>query len=382
MRMLEWAPTHVPGSIWGKAAHVHNAPRPAQPAAPASSATVLIVEDDAANRVLLTRILESEGYRVHATGDGEAGLRAVTAHRPDLVLLDVGLPGLDGYELTRLLRVDPRHATLPILLLTGRTALADVVTGLNAGADDFITKPFAQPELVARIRSALRLRRALVGMEAAHAVVTALANAVEAKDAPTERHCERLALLAARLGSRLQFSPAEQDAVTYGALLHDVGKIGVPDNVLTKVGPLTEEEWVLIRRHPEIGARICAPLESFAAFGPIIRHHHERWDGTGYPDGLRGEATSRGARVVGIVDAFDAMTHDRPYRRALTLEQALEELLLGAGRQFDPELARLFVQMVAETADGPAEPADDPFTLVAHYLRPATVADAVGARVH
>ena len=347
---------------------------------PLSSPIVLVVEDDEANRVLLSRLLESEGYRVHAESDGEAGLRAVATYRPDLVLLDVGLPGLDGYELTRRLRLDPRQATLPILLLTGRTALSDVVTGLNAGADDFITKPFAQPELIARIRSALRLRRALVGMEAAHAVVTALANAVEAKDAPTERHCERLAILAARLGQRLDLSPAELDAVTYGALLHDVGKIGVPDAVLTKAGPLTEEEWALVRRHPEIGERICAPLESFAAFGTIIRHHHERWDGTGYPDGLRGEAASLGARIVGIVDAFDAMTHDRPYRRALTPEQALDELRHGSGRQFDPELARLFVDEIASVRGRLSELPGDPFALLAHHLRPMDLTHPVGAR--
>ncbi len=347
---------------------------------PLSSPTVLVVEDDEANRALLTRLLESEGYRVHTAADGEAGLRAVTAHRPDLVLLDVGLPGLDGYELTRRLRLDPRHATLPILLLTGRTAQSDVVTGLNAGADDFITKPFAQPELIARIRSALRLRRALVGMEAAHAIVTALANAIEAKDAPTERHCERLALLSVRLGSRLGLSTAELDAVTYGALLHDVGKIGVPDAVLAKADALSEEEWALIRRHPEIGERICAPLQSFAAFGPIIRHHHERWDGTGYPDGLRGEAASLGARIVGVVDAFDAMTHDRPYRRARTTEQALEELQHGAGRQFDPELARLSVEMIANAAGWLPDPPGDPFALVARHLRPVDAVDPVGAR--
>ena len=357
-----------------------NGTRPDLAPTRSSTPTVLVVEDDEANRVLLSRLLESEGYRVHAESDGEAGKRAVATYRPDLVLLDVGLPGLDGYEVTRRLRLDPRNATLPILLLTGRTSLADIVTGLNAGADDFITKPFAQPELIARIRSALRLRRALVGMEAAHAVVAALANAVEAKDAPTERHCERLALLAARLGSRLGLSIAELDAVAYGALLHDVGKIGVPDAVLTKAGPLTEEEWALVRRHPEIGERICAPLEAFATFGTIIRHHHERWDGTGYPDGLRGEATSLGARIVGIVDAFDAMTHDRPYRGALSVDQALEELRRGAGRQFDRQLARLFVDEIAGVRGPLPEPAGDPFALVARHLRPMEPAHPSGGR--
>ncbi|HEU4571776.1 MAG TPA: response regulator, partial [Candidatus Limnocylindrales bacterium] len=268
--------------------------------APRSSASILVVEDDESNRALLRHVLGREGYEVVVAEDGPTGLAIARGGRTDLVLLDVGLPVMDGYEVTRAIRADRRNATLPILLLTGRTSTSDVVRGLDAGADDFITKPFAQTELVARIRTALRLRRALVGMEAAHAIVTALANAVEAKDVTTERHCQRLAMMASRLGSRLGLSTAELDGLTYGALLHDVGKIGVPDAVLTKQGALTDDEWALIRRHPEIGERICAPLDAFAAFGPIIRHHHERWDGRGYPDGLVGPAAPLGARIVGV----------------------------------------------------------------------------------
>jgi putative two-component system response regulator len=307
---------------------------------------VLVVEDDVANRELLARILEREGYRVVPVADGEAGYRAVSEHSPDLVLLDVGLPKLDGYELTRRLRRDPRNATLPIVLLTGRTGHQDVVDGLDSGADDFIRKPFERSELLARIRSSLRLRRALVGMEAAHAVVTALANAVEAKDAMTEHHCQRLAMLASRLALRAGLTIAETDAIAYGALLHDVGKIGVPEAVLTKPGPLDEDEWALMRRHPEIGERICAPLAAFSAFGPIIRHHHERWDGLGYPDGIRGESIPIGARIVCLVDSFDAMTHDRVYRTGRSVVDALGEIVREAERQFDPELVPLLVQEV------------------------------------
>jgi putative two-component system response regulator len=304
---------------------------------------VLIVEDDRAVRVLLERLLEREGYRTATAFDGTAALRAVDELSPDLVILDVGLPRLDGYEVTRRLRADSRTLTLPIILLTGRNSLDDVVDGLDAGADDFLSKPFRQPELLARIRSALRLRQALVRMDAAHAAVAALANAVEAKDPLTERHCQRLANLAARLGAEAGLDLAELEAVAYGALLHDVGKIGVPESILSKPGPLDDSEWDLMRQHPEIGERICRPLRASQRFAPIVRHHHERWDGRGYPDGLRGEKIPLGARIVGLVDAFDAMTHDRPYRRATTVPNAITELWREAGYQFDRALLPLLV---------------------------------------
>jgi putative two-component system response regulator len=317
-------------------------------------AIILVVEDDPDLRALATALLERGGYRVISAADGEAGHLAVGEHAPDLVLLDVEMPKMDGYEVTRRLRSDPRNATLPILIVTGRTSSQDVVAGLDAGADDFVRKPYDRDELLARIRSALRLRRALVGMEAAHAVVTALANAVEAKDAPTEHHCQRLSYMASRLAGKIGVSEAETDAIAYGALLHDVGKIGVPEAILTKTGPLDDAEWELMRRHPEIGERICAPLAAFAAFGPIIRHHHERWDGTGYPDGLKGEGIPIGASVVALVDAFDAMTHDRVYRSARSVTDALGEIVRLAGRQFDPDLVPLFVEDVMHGHGGSA----------------------------
>ena len=312
---------------------------------------VLVVEDDLANRALLERILEREGYRTTSAGDGEAALLAVGEHAPDLVLLDIGLPRMDGYEVTRRLRSHLTTMTVPIILLTGRTGLDDVVEGLDAGADDFLSKPFRQPELMARIRSALRLRQALLRMDAAHTAIAALANAVEAKDPTTERHCQRLANLAARLGAQAGLEGIELEAVAYGALLHDVGKIGVPEAILTKPGPLDSDEWEMMRRHPEIGERICLPLASAGLFSPIVRHHHERWDGRGYPDGLRGEAIPLGARIVGIVDSFDAMTHDRPYRRGMQPALAVNELWRESGGQFDRALVPLFVLELEREAE-------------------------------
>ena len=309
-------------------------------------ARVLVVEDDLANRVLLTRLLERVGYHVATVGNGLAALDAVRSDDTDVVLLDIGLPGIDGLEVCRRLRADPSTATLPIILLTGRTTLEDVVEGLDAGADDFVGKPYEMAELLARVRSVLRLRRAMAEMEAAHGVVAALANAVEAKDVTTEHHCQRLAGYAHRLAEQVGLKGPDLQAVMYGALLHDVGKIGIAESILTKPGPLTDDEWVEMRRHPEIGEQICRPLSSSRQFAPIVRHHHERWDAAGYPDGLRGETIPIGARIVGLVDAFDAMVNDRPYRTAITLDDAVAELRSLAGHQFDPGLVPVFIELV------------------------------------
>ena len=307
---------------------------------------VLVAEDDLANRVLLARLLERAGYASLAVGDGREALRAAIEENPDIVLLDIGLPGLNGLDVCRRLRADPRTIALPIILVTGLASSRDVVAGLDAGADDFVRKPYDEAELMARVRSVLRLARATAEVVGAHGVIAALANAVEAKDVTTELHCQRLAGLAHELGMKAGLDPAELKGLVFGALLHDIGKIGVSDAILTKPGPLTAEEWRAMRQHPLIGERICEPLATAAQFAPIVRHHHERWDGSGYPDGLRWDAIPMGARIVGLVDAYDAIIHDRPYRPARDITSALDEIRREAGGQFDPELVQLFIPLI------------------------------------
>ena len=305
---------------------------------------VAVIEDDAAVRRVLSRILEDAGYGVIAMPDGEIGLRAVVEHQPDMLILDLTLPRIDGLEVCRRLRADVRTVTLPIIVLTAHTSTSDMVAALDAGADDFVTKPFQQVELLARLRSSFRTREVVRRMEQAHDIVVALANAVEAKDLGLKDHCRYLAYRSARLAAYVGLRDSELEGVAYGALLHDIGKIGISEHVLHKPGPLTDDEYRVMREHPEIGERICDPLRMSRDFTPIIRHHHERWDGTGYPDGLRGEGIPLGARIVALADAFDAIVRGRPYRPARSVEEAYDELRKYSGAQFDPGLVPLFIE--------------------------------------
>jgi putative two-component system response regulator len=313
---------------------------------------VLVIEDDRTQRQMLTRLLEAASYEVVGLADGETGLRAVVEHQPDMVLLDLNLPRLDGFEVCKQLRADPATATLPVIIITGHTSTEDMVAALDAGADDFVTKPFQQVELLARMRSAFRLRRVMTSLERAAQIVAALSNAVEAKDATLIHHCRWLARHASRVAVHVGLRGEELEAVAYGALLHDVGKIGVPGYLLRKEGPLTEDEWGLMRQHPEIGERICAPLTASRGFAPVIRHHHERFDGRGYPDGLRGAAIPLGARIVAIADAYEAIVHGRPYQPAKPHAQALEELNRLRGKQFDPDLVPIFLDELERDTRG------------------------------
>jgi putative two-component system response regulator len=312
------------------------------------AASILVAEDDLATRALLRASLERADYRVRVVEDGKAALVEITRHPPDVALLDIGMPEMDGLEVTRTLRRMPATALLPIILVTARGRLEDKVAGLDAGASDFITKPFEPAELLARVRANLRLSSALARLESTQDVLVALANAVDAKDPLTEHHCGRVADQALILASLAGLDSDEVEAVGYGAVLHDVGKIGIAESVLTKPGTLTGVERVEMQRHPVIGAEILKPLRLGKIVGPIVRGHHERWDGAGYPDGLRGEAIPIGARIVSVVDADDAMIHDRPYRARLSVDEAREELSRHRGSQFDADL----VDLLLDSLDG------------------------------
>jgi putative two-component system response regulator len=337
---------------------------------------VAVIEDDSVVRHDLTRILEGPGYRVIALADGENGLRAVHEHQPDLLILSLSVPRLDALEIVRRLRADHRTATLPVLALTERTSFDHRIEALDAGADDVILKPFHPPELMARVRNAL-LRMGRGGrMERAHSAVVALSNAVEAKDVDLKDHCRYMAYRAARLAAYVGLRGHDLEAVAHGALLHDVGKIAIPVQLLHKVEPLVSGEWRELRRHPEIGARICGPLEGARDLAPIIRHHHERWDGSGYPDGLRGEDIPLGARIVALADAYDVIVRGRPYQPARSHPAAIEELWRCAGSQFDPALVPLFVEETERVEAG--VPAPVPLPPAALLGRDLAVLTATG----
>lgn len=293
---------------------------------------VLVVDDVAGNRALLRAFLSLDGHVVQAACDGDEAVRMVRAEPPDLVLMDVMMPKVDGFEACRALKLDPHTRLIPIVLVTGLTDSESRLQGIEAGADDFVAKPFNGPELRARVRSLLRIKRFTDDLDSAESMIMSLALTVEARDPSTGGHCQRLAGYASDLGRALGLEEDDISALKRGGYLHDVGKIAVPDAVLLKPGRLTPDEYQLIKRHTLVGDELCADMRLLRKVRPIVRHHHERRDGSGYPDGLRGDSIPLLAQVMAVVDVFDALTTPRPYRSVLSFAQAAGELRREAAR--------------------------------------------------
>jgi putative two-component system response regulator len=314
-----------------------------------SQRRVLVVDDSPAFTDALRRLLTGEGYAVDVVHDADAVVGALAQFAPDVVLLDVELPGASGFEICR--RLKRNHATrlIPVVLLTGLVGREHRLAGIEAGADDFLTKPFDSSELTARVRSLSRLKRYTDELESAESVIVSLALTVEARDAYTEGHCERLSAYAVALGRAIGLPADDLWALRKGGLLHDVGKVGIPDAILLKRGRLTPDEYEIVKQHTVIGERLCAGLRSLSLVRPIIRQHHERLDGTGYPDGLKGSEVSLLAQIIGVVDAFDAMTTTRPYRSSLGIARAFEELRSDAAKgAMDATLVERFIELAPE----------------------------------
>jgi putative two-component system response regulator len=308
---------------------------------------ILVVDDNAEMVELMRELLVSRGYDVVAVRDVEQAEIEIHRHSPDLVLSDVIMPGRSGYELCRQLKSDPATRLIPFVLITGLSDRENKVKGIEAGADDFLNKPIFPAELFARVNSLLKLKEFTDELETADSVLCTLGLSVEARDPYTEGHCERLARRASQLGRHLGLDEESLIALRRGGYLHDLGKIAVPDEILKKGSNLTTAEWEIMKRHPITGENICKPLKSLRLVLPIIRHHHEHSDGTGYPDGLRHGQIPLLPRILQVVDVYDALRTARPYKPALNSEQARRTMRAEAdGGLWDRDLVDEFFAML------------------------------------
>src|SRR5437899_528374 len=293
------------------------------PASEGHEGPFLVDDDNEANRELLSALLSGEGYQVVCAANGQEALARVDGDSIDLALLDVVMPRPSGFEVCQAMKSKPETRLIPVVLITSLNSDADRIHGIMCGADDFLTKPVNKHELLARVHSLLRLKQFTDDLDNAETVLFSLALGIEAKDPYTEGHCERLSKYSVSLAEKLGLPEHLRVALRRGGLVHDIGKLAVPEHILLKPGPLTPEERRIMEQHTIAGERICAPLRSFRHVLPIIRHHHEKLDGSGYPDGLKGEQIPLTARILQITDIYDALTTDRPYRKALPVKEAL-----------------------------------------------------------
>lgn len=305
--------------------------------------TILVVDDYDANLQALDAVLSGEGYVVQLARNADEALDLVHREPPDVVVSDIRMPGRDGFDLCRTLKAAPATWLIPVVLLTGATEPRDRIHAIEAGANDFLTKPIDQSELKARVRSLVQIKHVTDELDSAEAVLRSLALMIEVRDAYTEGHCQRLSKYATELGMLLGLPEDDLDALGRGGYFHDIGKIALPDAILLKPDKLTAEEFERVKEHPVVGDRLCGDLRALHRVRSIVRHHHERLDGSGYPDGLKGDEIPLLAQIIGVVDVYDAMTTTRPYRAARSSEDALEELAREVDRGWRrPDLVEAF----------------------------------------
>jgi putative two-component system response regulator len=295
-------------------------------------ATIVVADDDPSYRHFMRDFLERQSYKVLCASDGDEALKIVKDQQVDLALLDVNMPNRGGFSVCRILKLDPNTRLVPVVLVTGLNSVEDHIMGIECGADDFLNKPVQTAELMARVRSLLRLKEFTDELEYAETVINSLALSIEAKDPYTEGHCERLAKYSVLLAQRLGLPENQCLALKRAGFVHDIGKVAVPDGILLKPEKLTPNERCIMEKHTVTGERICKPLKSFRLVSPIIRGHHERLDGSGYPDGLRGDQIPLIVRVLTTVDVYDALATDRCYRKALSKSDALQQMRIEVER--------------------------------------------------
>jgi putative two-component system response regulator len=335
---------------------------------------ILVIDDEDVIRRLMMEILESDGHTVNGAETAERALLLLDEEEFDLVVSDVVMPALSGLELIETVRA--RRASLPVVLVTGAGTYDTLSQALTRGAAGLVTKPFAHTELTSAVthalERALRSRQELRERLLAPTLASALANAIEARDSYLHGHCERLASLAVRLAELLGLPAEEIETIRLGAILHDVGKIGIPDRVLLKPGPLDAEERAIVEQHPVIGDRLLEPLDLLATARPIVRHHHERWDGAGYPDGLAGRQISTGARIVAVADSIEVMSSRQLYRMPRTLKETIVELRAHRGFQWDPVIVDVVLGLFGS---GELELAGDGMRLLAPHAAEASTVE-------
>lgn len=323
---------------------------------------ILVIDDESIARITIEALLTSEKYEMYFADNGDEGVTIASEIRPDIILLDVMMPGMNGFETCKRIRGMAELAEVPILLVTALDDRESRMLGLRSGADDFITKPYDIFELQIRIQNMTRLNRYrllieqrkemdklhLELLEAYDLTIEGWSNALDLRDKETEGHTRRVCDLTVKMGRLLGMSEEELLQIRRGALLHDVGKLGIPDSILLKPGTLTDDEWVVMKRHPVYAYEWLSKIEYLKKAMDIPYRHHEKWDGTGYPNGLKGEEIPLPARIFAIVDVWDALTSNRPYRQALTKEEAWEYIQEQSGTHFDPSLIKYFRQVTKD----------------------------------